>query len=102
MQKGKKLSIWFVLHVLFFIFVIFGVFWIKWYYLFLIFLILRIQDFILGGCFLTKLEYGSFDRRFIKEHSGHLLPKWSQKIFYPFVDFILPIILIILAYLIQS
>jgi len=68
MLKNKKMNIWFLLHVLFFIIITSGVFWINWYYLLVIFIILRIQDLIWGGCILTKLEYGSFDRRFTKEH----------------------------------
>lgn len=95
-------KIWGISHILFFILVISGIFWIKWYYLLLIFILLRLQDLIWGGCVLTKLEYGSFSRRFIAEHSGHKLPKWARKNFYIFIDYILPIILIISAYLIQG
>lgn len=95
-------KIWGILHILFFVIVISGIFWIKWYFLFLIFLLLRIQDLVWGGCFLTKLQYGSFDRRFIAEHSAHKLPKWTRKNFYLFIDYILPVILVLLAYLIQK
>ncbi len=102
MLKHKQLNIYFILHILFFVVIISGIFWIKWRYLFIIFLLLRIQDLIWGGCFLTKLQYGSFDRRFIAEHSGDKLPKWARKNFYHFVDYILPVILIMLAYLIQK
>ncbi len=102
MKIKQKLNIWFVLHVLFFVVVISSIFWLPWYVLLFIFLILRIQDVILGGCILTKLEYGSYDRRFDAENGKYILPKKILKFIPITVDWIIPGILVIISYFIKQ
>ncbi len=101
MKTGYTLNIWFILHILFFVIVIGSIFWIPWYIILAIFLLLRLQDIILGGCILTKLEYGSYDRRFDVENGQYLLPKKYMRFFPITVDWILPAILIVIAYFIK-
>ena len=101
MKFRQTLNIWFVLHVLFFVIVISSIFWLPWYALFVIFLLLRLQDLVLGGCVLTKLEYGSYDRRFDVEKGGYFLPKKIFRFFSVTIDYIIPAILVLVSYLIK-
>ncbi len=97
----KKPNIWFILHALFFVFAVTSVFWLPWYWLAVIFLLLRFQDFIFGGCFLTKLEYGSWNRRYTEENMEQFVPKKSFWLIPLCVDWIFPVSLVFISYLIK-
>lgn len=92
-----------VLHPLFFVVVISGIFWMQWLSMAIIFATLRLQDKLLGGCILTKLEFGSYkdnwSERYWKKYLNIDIPRkrWSL-----YVDWILPSALIFLTFLIQS
>ncbi len=94
-------SIWFWLHVLFFVLVVVLIFFVDWYYILAIFLALRLQDLILGGCILTKLEFGSYERRFDRHYYIKYLPKFLKKSPTFFVDWILPMVLVFITFLIH-
>jgi hypothetical protein len=98
----KKPNVWFILHVLFFIFAISSVFWLQWYWLALIFLFLRLQDVLFGGCILTRLEYGSWERRFTEDNIGSFLPGAMFKRLPFLIDWLFPAILILTSYLIDK
>lgn len=97
----SRLNIWFFLHVLFFVFAITSVFWLPWYYLALIFILLRIQDLIFGGCIFTKMEYGSWERRWTAEHIGHQLPHYLFPFLPLIIDWLFPALLVFISYLIK-
>lgn len=102
MEDAKKYNIWFALHALFFAFAISAVVWMPWYWLAAMFLILRLQDLLFGGCVLTWLEYGSWERRYTEERVGHLIPK-RLLVFFPFlIDWLFPAILVALAFFFQK
>lgn len=91
----------FALHVLFFIFFTTSVFWLSWQWVLLIFILLRLQDFLVGGCILTYLEFGTFKRQWIKSHlvKSNILPGW---IFALLIDWLFPASLVMITYLLQK
>lgn len=91
---------WAGIHILFTAFVVSSVLWIQWYVLLLIFVVLRIQDAILGGCILTRLEYGSYERRFFATKK-HLLPDRIKHFFPLITDWVAPGALVFISYLVK-
>ena len=94
-----------ILHELFFIIMISSVFWLPWYYIFLIFILLRLQDYLLGGCILTWVEFGEFKRQWVAYHFTDKLIKThkiSLKVIALVVDYLFPLSLVILSYFIQK
>ena len=94
----KKLG--FILHVVFFVVMISSIFWLRWYWVLLIFTLLRIQDFIFGGCILTRLEFWDLKRQWVKYHYVKM-NKLPTKYFALCIDWLYPLTLVILAYFIQ-
>lgn len=78
-----------------------GIFWMKWYWIALLFFILRLQDKLLGGCVLTKWQFGTYNRKWTEYYliKKSKIPKTYWAII---IDWLFPILLIILAYLIQK
>lgn len=97
----KRFNVWFVIHAAVHILAITSIFWLPWYWLALIFVLLRVQDAIFGGCVLTYLEYGSWDRRWTNENIGRFLPRWMSPVFPFLIDWILPALLVLISYLIK-
>ena len=80
-------------------------FWLPWYYIFLIFALLRLQDYFLGGCILTWVEFGDFKRQWIAYKFINNFTKRqniSLKIIALFVDYIIPLSIVVIAYFIQK
>lgn len=95
----------FVFHWLFFVTMVSSMFWLAWYYIFLIFLLLRIQDYFFGGCILTWVEYGDFKRRWVvNTFIANFINKRKIPVKYMgiFIDYFIPLIIVILAYFIQE
>jgi hypothetical protein len=90
----------FVLHVVFFVVMISSIFRLHWYRVLLVFALLRIQDFIFGGCILTRLEFWDFRRQWIKYHYIKM-SKFPTKYFAVWFDRLFPLVLVLLAYCIQ-
>jgi hypothetical protein len=100
--KRKVKNVWFLIHAGFFVLMISGIFWMNWFGMLAIFLALRVQDFVLGGCVLTKLEHGSYERRFTKIHTEKFFGNWALKYYTFVVDWFLPGIAVYLAYIYQK
>jgi len=86
-----------VLHTLFFIFVVSAIFWIPWWGLLIIFTSLRLQDLFLGGCILTKWQYGTYEKRWV-EYRWLNITKVPTRYWYLIIDWGFPALLIFLAY----
>ncbi len=97
----RLLNPWFLLHVLVHVVAVTSIFWLEWYWLAIVFIALRIQDAIFGGCILTYLEYGSWERRWTDENIGRFLPDWMSPVFPFLIDWILPTLLVLISYLIK-
>lgn len=82
-----------------------SIFWLPWYYILLIFALLRVQDYFLGGCILTWLEYGDIERQWTASIFINKLvdtKKVSLKFIAFVIDYFIPVIIVILAYFIQK
>jgi hypothetical protein len=93
------------LHWLFFLVMISSIFWLPWYYIFLIFAVLRLQDYFLGGCILTWLEFGDVKRQWVASTFINKIvstKKVSLKLIAVFIDYLVPLLIVVLAYFIQK
>lgn len=94
-----------ILHWLFFVMMISSVFYLPWYYIFLIFSLLRLQDYFLGGCILTWLEFGDIKRQWVTSVFINKIvntKKISLKFIAFVIDYLIPAVIVILAYFIQK
>jgi hypothetical protein len=99
----KDFSIIFWLHLLFILIAWTSPLWFDWKLIVIGVIILALQYLIIGGCYLTFLEAGKdLDETFYHYHLSKTFPKLNKKKVKIFVRYILPILIIVIAYIIQN
>lgn len=64
--------------------------------------LLALQYILLGGCVLSKLQWGKSNRGFWFHYISKIFPAISPKIVTSMTDIVIPIILVVVAYFHQS
>lgn len=90
-------------HILIFIIMFFSPLYLPWYVVLAIFCIFRIQDKVFGGCLLTYMEFGNFDR----EWTDYYLFKIDKlqirrETWAKFFDYVIPVIWTVIAFVINK
>lgn len=91
-----------LIHLVIIICVYLSPLFIPWQYVLIIFILYRLQLYIWGGCILSNLQFGKKDEGFYFHYLKKVFPNITNKTIDLIVDNIIPITIIIIAYIIQN
>jgi hypothetical protein len=99
----KDFGIIFWIHLVLVIAVWMSPLWADWKLISIGVILFSLQYLIMGGCYLTFLETGEYkDATFYYHYLSRVFPKLNKRQTKIFVTYILPVILLIIAYVIQT
>lgn len=90
-----------ILHLFIIIIVFLSPWFVSWKYIILIFILFWLQLVIFKGCILTQLQFGNKNEGFYYHYVKKLFPNIKQNLINNIVKFVIPLIIIIMALLIQ-
>ena len=102
MQNKKDFSGIFWFHLTLLLISYSSFLWLHWKVIFLLGIILRIYRYLRGGCDITFLEFGRVSEKhqtFTGYYLKKIFPNYNQKRLNFFFDYIVPILILIFAYL---